>query len=283
MRLKVVALLGLFVCLNSCVTPSERIRAQAKSYAFEELELRGTDYRHVVFFKAGAGKNPRLHVYLEGDGSPWLDRDLISPDPTPKNPLMLSLMALDPNPALYLGRPCYMGIPQSDPCEAGLWTHRRYSAEVVASMSAALKQFLRIASYSELAFLGHSGGGALALLLAEQFPQTRAVVTLSGNLDTDAWTDYHGYERLVGSMNPANRNPLSPKVQELHYVGREDQNVLPRFVRSRLKTNPGIEVKVVNGFNHTCCWQEIWPEILERISQKQAASVQISVPTIPKP
>ena len=37
-----------------------------------------------------------LHVYIEGDGTPYVARHDFAADPTPRNPLMLRLMTLDP-------------------------------------------------------------------------------------------------------------------------------------------------------------------------------------------
>ena len=70
-------------------------------------------------------------------------------------------------------------------------------------MAAALSDILQRRPYQGLVLIGYSGGGVLAMLLAEQFPATQAVVTVAGNLDTDAWAIEHGYSPLRGSLNPA--------------------------------------------------------------------------------
>ncbi|MCI0654784.1 MAG: dienelactone hydrolase family protein [Methylococcaceae bacterium] len=207
-----------------------------------------------------------MHIYLEGDGAPWLDRRRIAPDPTPRNPLMLSLMALDSSPALYLGRPCYHGFSDTAACNPLLWTHRRYSAEVIDSMAGALRNYLASHSYSQLVFAGYSGGGTLAVLLASRFPGTKAVVSLAGNLNIDQWTEYHRYSTLEGSQNPAKLPPLPASVKEMHFVGRNDDNVLPEFVVARKNSRANVEVTVLENFDHTCCWEKIWPSILKRIA-----------------
>ena len=63
------------------------------------------------------------------------------------------------------------------------------------------------------------------MLLAERFKQTRAVVTVAGNLDPDRWVAQHGYSPLVGSLNPARRPPLPSHILQLHFVGGRDRNV----------------------------------------------------------
>ena len=62
-----------------------------------------------IFYNQTKRKSDYLHVYIEGDGEPFMRNRYISPDPTSKQGLMLSLMALDPAPSVLIGRPCYHG------------------------------------------------------------------------------------------------------------------------------------------------------------------------------
>jgi len=264
--LKTSIQLTIIAILSACATPAEKLRVYAANSGFKEIKLQGNVYQHISFSQLETQRSKRLHVYLEGDGSPWLTPSIVSADPTTRNPVMLRLMALDPAPSLYLGRPCYLGLAQAEKCSAALWTHRRYSAEVVDAMSSALETFLRSNPFSELVFFGHSGGGTLAVLLSNEFPQTLAVVTLAGNLDIDAWADHHGFSRLQGSINPAAQQSRHGELLELHYVGSEDKNILPRFVLPRAESRPQTTVKLLKNFDHTCCWHTIWPEVLQRIT-----------------
>ncbi|MGH8550035.1 MAG: alpha/beta fold hydrolase [Methylococcales bacterium] len=251
--------------LVSCALAPENLERQARDYGFRKIRLSGIGHEQFAFENRPASGGTLLHVYLEGDGSPWLDRTRVATDPTPRNPLMLRLMALDSRPALYLGRPCYLGLSNTESCSPRLWTHRRFSPEVVDSMARALSIYLATRPYSKLVFAGHSGGGTLAILLASRFPETVGVVSLAGNLDTDRWTEYHRYSSLTGSQNPASLAPLALSIKELHFVGQNDTNVLPEFVLRRKDTRPDIEVTVLENFDHTCCWEQIWPSILKRI------------------
>ena len=105
-------------------------------------------------------------------------------------------MAKDKSPSIYLGRPCYFGLATSPNCTPAVWTHDRYSEKVVASMQAALEKYLQLHPYKHLMFVGYSGGGVLAMLLAARVPNTEKLVTIAANLDTDAWTQYHNYSSL---------------------------------------------------------------------------------------
>jgi pimeloyl-ACP methyl ester carboxylesterase len=132
-------------------------------------------------------------------------------------------------------------------------------------MAAALTAWLRSHPYSELVFIGHSGGGALAMLLAERFPSTRGVLTVAGNLDPQQWVEWHGYLPLFGSLNPAERAPLLSTIRQLHYSGALDRNVPQQLVQAAVQRQHNAEFAVVQGFDHTCCWRDRWPSILARL------------------
>lgn len=227
--------------------------------------LPGTAFEHRAYLRPGP-LALALHVYLENDGRPWRTPREISADPNPRRPLMLEALAGDRAPALYLGRPCYLvGPPLPAGCSPLLWTHRRYAPEVVDSLAAALAHFLDERPHEQLVFLGHSGGGTLAVLLAERFAQTRAVVTLAANLDLGAWSRLHGYSPLDGSLDPRTRPPLPPTVAQWHYVGELDREVPPTLAQGYRIDHPRAGVEAVPGQDHACCWLEHWPAVLARL------------------
>ncbi|MCU7878886.1 MAG: hypothetical protein KZQ84_19180 [Candidatus Thiodiazotropha sp. (ex Lucinoma borealis)] len=116
-------------------------------------------FTHVIFNNDGQQASSTLHVYLGGDGTPWMGGFLIARDPTPRNPVGLALMALDKAPSIYLGRPCYHGQSRQSPCIPALWTSARYSSQVVDSMALALRGVMDDFDYSILKIFGFSGGG----------------------------------------------------------------------------------------------------------------------------
>ncbi|MEN8207337.1 MAG: alpha/beta hydrolase [Pseudomonadota bacterium] len=250
--------------LAACATPAERITSEATSYGFTSQVIEGSEFKHRIYRNNHQGRThgSTLHVYLEGDGAPWINHERVARDPTPRTPLMLRLMASDTAPSLYLGRPCYHGYSRTAPCSPGLWTDARYSEIVIASMTQVLDKLIEGGETESLVFFGHSGGGALAMLLAERFPGTRAVVTIAGNLDIDAWAGMHRYTKLHRSLNPANRKALNPRIHQLHLVGEDDTNITPQLIQEVESRQENSELVIVTGFDHTCCWQELWPEVL---------------------
>ena len=253
-----------------CVTsPPASLDREAKAFGFVSRTLDGTKFKHRVYLNRSAGAaGGRLHVYLDGDGTPWLGRGRPAADPTPRKPLALRLMALDPAPSVYLGRPCYLGLNRSANCHPWHWTHGRYGEPVVASLTAALRRLLEEGIASDLVLIGYSGGGALAMLLAERLPRVSAVVTLAGNLDVVRWAQLHGYSPLRGSLNPAERAPLPHRIRQWHWMGERDRNVPPASVRPVLAGGASTRVEVLPDIDHRCCWEEVWPRLLGAMEQR---------------
>lgn len=260
---KLIFLCSLLAQISGCAGPAQRADEQAAALGYRKLVVRGDGFEHVVYLKEGRAESAALHVYLESDGTPWIRKRLAAPDPTPRTPLMLELMSLDPAPALYLGRPCYHGLSGTPPCAPGLWTGSRYSEAVVASMAGALKRITP--DDRELVLLGYSGGGVLAMLLAEQLPQTRMVVTVAANLDTARWAELHRQPPLPDSLNPATRSPLPAHIKQLHIAGEQDENVPPGLIRDAIAHQPVAVFQTLPQQDHSCCWRAAWPAILARV------------------
>ena len=257
--------------LAGCANPAARGERIATENGLIRHRLIGHGFAHIAYYN-GRGQQPAapLHVYLSGDGSPWVNRTRIAADPTPRNPVALKLMALDPSPSLYLGRPCYHGLADSIGCDASAWTSGRYSERVADSMAAALEGFVRDAGHKDVVLIGYSGGGVLAWLLASRIPQTRLLVTVAANLDIDAWTRLHDYTPLHDSLNPAALAPLPPRIRQLHLVGTRDTNVPPSLVRSALEAAGEHAIIAAKPTDHRCCWEKLWPGILQDIRRISA-------------
>lgn len=252
--------------LVACTSPAARFERRAAALGFSAVPLQGAGFDHRAWVAEGAAgaASPAdtLHVYIEHDGTPWSEIDRISPDPTPRRPFALELMAGDSGPRLLLGRPCYFAAHADPQCKAELWTQQRYSAGVVDSMAAALRTWLSAHPYRRVVLIGYSGGGTLAWLMAGKVPETTAVITIAANLDIDAWTQLHQYSPLTGSLNPALQPALPPSIDQLHFAGERDANVPPSVLQSFARRHPGARVIEIPGFDHLCCWIERWPQLL---------------------
>jgi hypothetical protein len=255
-----VTALGL-LCLagGGCRSAAERFLDVAAGRGLRAEEVDGAGFRHLVLVPERAG-GTTLHVYLGGDGVPWLGGHPTA-DPTPRDPLVLDLLALDRAPAVYLGRPCYHGLARQPACSPALWTSARYGDAVVESLAVAARRIAAARRAERIVWLGYSGGGALAMLVAARVPETAGVVTVAANLDVEAWADRQGWERLTGSLNPARQPPLSPRVYQRHYAGGRDRTV-PVEASSRT-----VALVVVPEYDHRCCWTALWPAVLADLAR----------------
>ncbi|MDD2737725.1 MAG: alpha/beta hydrolase [Methylomonas lenta] len=265
MRLVFRRLIGLCLILGlaACASPTAKLYAYAEHLSLQTLELKAGKYRLTAFYQPGLKLKKRLHVYLEGDGRPWQRGYWPAADPTTRSSVMLPLLAMDQAPALYLGRPCYNGHAEDAGCQPSLWTNARYGEEVVSAMETALKHFCQQWDYQELVLIGHSGGGTLALLLAERMRQTRMIITLAGNYDIDAWTEFHHYLPLNESINPARL--MASGVTEWHFLAEQDDTVPPELFLTALQQRANSQVEVILAIDHQHGWEKVWPQILKRL------------------
>lgn len=254
--------LAALVLLAGCSTPLQRLDALVEANGWNRTVVTGADFRHVVLDNGILDTARPLHVYIEGDGRPYLDRWTVAPDPTPQRPVMLQLMTLDAAPAVYVGRPCYFGLARNPPCTEFDWTLGRFSETVVKSMADAIEQLRRERGHRLVELYGHSGGGTLAALLAARLPGVTRVVTLGGNLDPDAWVRHHGYTPLSGSLNPARRGRLPDSIEQLHLAGARDESVPPWMIAQAAAQLGAVAVEVVPGVAHSCCWSARWSLLL---------------------
>ncbi len=278
--------------LCSCTTPSSQYSNLARNFAFAQSQVQTDRFTHTYYLNlnAIALKNKRnlaltpggpLHIYLEGDGTPWVEGKWIAIDPTPRRSIMLPLMHLDTAPAILLGRPCYHLDKKDKHCVPNDWTMGRYSSKVVASMVQAIEKLQAELGFSSLAIFGHSGGGSMAILIANALknksPKVDTIVTLAANIDTDAWTASLSHLPLTDSINPANLPSLPEQTDVLHLFGSDDSVVQVDLFDKYLSNNQDVRSHIYNGFDHTCCWQSIWPSILSQIVNHQNSPLNPAV------
>jgi pimeloyl-ACP methyl ester carboxylesterase len=260
-----VRLVVLFT-ITACVNAPAKIDLMAADYGFDRSQVLGQGFQHIVYSRESELDFQTVHVYVEGDGRPWLNGRYIADDPTPLKPLALTLANRDAQNTIYLGRPCYLGLYGSPECDEQYWTSARYAPEVVDSMVVALQTILSERNSRQVVLIGYSGGGSLAMLMADKLLelgiQLTTVVTVAANLDTDGWTLSHGYLPLDNSLNPMLQN-YSKHFKHLHFIGQNDKNVYldssAQFVRRH-----GGQRMVFANFDHSCCWLSQWPELLAK-------------------
>jgi pimeloyl-ACP methyl ester carboxylesterase len=253
-----------FLGLAGCATPSERFASAAANFGFHGFSLNSGIFDHQFYTNAKVTQEINgqvLHVYLDGDGTPWEKRQWIADDPTSRNSLILELMRQDKAAAILLGRPCYQGLNKTSTCHYKYWTSHRYSKKVVDSMAQVLKLWLNKHSFKQVVLIGYSGGGTLAVLMAPYIPEVKTIVTLAANLDVEAWSRYHGYNPLPESLNPAGI-ALNANLRQIHIAGLEDNIVPARIIKSYVDRQVNALYLPYANFDHHCCWVKEWASIL---------------------
>lgn len=254
-------------CAAACTSNTQRIDRLAQDARLTRQVVTGAEFRHVVYTNDSADsiatKSTSLLVFLDGDGRPWSDDGREpSEDPTTRHPIALQLLASSDRPGIYVSRPCYQQMTDAK-CSRDTWTASRYSQQVVDSVATAVRN---ASPERKVVMIGYSGGGALAVLVAERLTNVAAVITIGANLDIDAWTKQHGYLPLTTSLNPATSERPHPW-PELHLTGANDK-VVPAATRAAYFAKfPQANERVLPGFDHVCCWMKQWPSLLHELGK----------------
>lgn len=209
----------------------------------------------------------KVVVYIEGDGRAWITRKKPSDDPTPSYSLVLKLMQKDKRPKAYLARPC-MYI-QNENCKQLYWTEERHSTLMVDAMNAAVDAIKEYYKASEIEFVGHSGGGAMAVLMAAKRNDVKRITTVAGNLDVEYFTEYHRVTPMEGSLNPIDFVDRVSSIPQLHLVGGKD-NVVPKEIAKKYENESNsscVKVRIEGDFSHYKGWEKIWPEVLNEMPE----------------
>lgn len=269
-----IAGLGLGACSGAGLldSPQEHADDIARTAGFERVLVRSNPFVLLAYVKRGrpaATGAPRATVYFEGDGNAWENRFRLSDDPTPRNPVGLRLALSDPSDTIiYIARPCQF-VTGSDRtgCHPRYWAGARLAPEVVESTDIALTRLKSKVGAESLSFVGYSGGGGLAVLVAAGRDDVDELTTIAGNLDHARWTTHHDVSPMTESMNPLTVAPSLSRLPQVHLVGADDDIVPAIVARSYLSAFPvGAPARavVLEDFDHQCCWVEAWPTLRRR-------------------
>ncbi|MBI3445827.1 MAG: alpha/beta hydrolase [Magnetospirillum sp.] len=267
-----IALLGLSLVVSGCASRSE-VAAGIAADARMGQAIIATERFDIMTYQRRAAGATMLTVYVEGDGFAWATPTRPSTDPTPKNPVALRLAAADGSGAVaWLARPCqYTGGTRGRGCSEALWTEGRYAEMIIASMSQAIDRLKAGAGVARIRLVGYSGGAAVAALLAARRSDVDLLISVAGMLDSAAWTRSEGLTPLRWSLDPADGVSALSGLRQIHYVGAGDRDVpiaVARSYAARFPPGHAPEIVVVDGYDHHCCWVDIWPKLLTRAERE---------------
>jgi len=256
----------LLLAITSCSNKSFNLVAYdiSKKSGLRPIEIKGGDFVLRVYYRFDKPGAP-LHVYLEGDGRSWLTPSRASYNPTPRDPIGLSLAAQDDaENVLYIARPCqYVPFDKNPNCEYPYWTHKRFAPEIIKSVSAVIDRGKQMAKAGGVELIGFSGGGAVAILVAAKRRDVTGIRTVAGNLDHEEWTNHHKIDPLKGSLNPVDVAKKVSRIPQIHYVGMLDK-VIERSVAASFKQRAGgskadcVKIKEVLRAGHNNQWEKLW-------------------------
>ncbi len=196
-------------------------------------------------------------IYIEGDGYAFNAQGKATQDPTPRGVLVRELAFGDNSPnVIYLARPCQ--YVKSPICSKRHWTTARFAPEVVNAEFEAIKQ---IAGGNPVILVGFSGGAQVAGLIASNNPgmNVKKIITIAGNLDHLAWTQYHNLPPLNESMNLESYRKQFAKIPQIHYVVSNDEVMPPVLIREFVD-NDDLIIEV-DGASHNEGWGKIYNKV----------------------
>lgn len=247
MKKQILIILSLLVCgCASIVVPS--------NFVYKEIETK--DFKIASWQKITKPQGV-YKIYIEGDGYAFNANGQPTRDPTPRGTFVRELAFTDNSPnVIYMARPCqYL---KSQICSKRHWTIARFAPEIINAEFEAIKQIVR---KNPVILIGFSGGAQVAGLIASGKPNLniKKVITIAGNLDHLAWTQYHNLPPLNESMNLESYRKKFATLPQIHYVGSDDKVIPPILVRDFIG-NDNLIVEVI-GVDHNSGWQDIYNKI----------------------
>ncbi|MBU1927633.1 serine hydrolase family protein [bacterium] len=270
------SLLGVFF-LNGCThipTLDER-KTTALNLSFDkavtQTELKTSTFNLFSMQKLSQCENKDMKVYIEGDGLSWITKRRISDNPTPLNPVGLSLMLSDKsNCKVYIARPCQY-VKQSI-CENKYWTSHRFNTKIIQSFDEALSNLKKNHKNSSFTLIGYSGGAAVAALTAVKREDISRIITVAGNLETNKWTELHHISPLDGSLNPADYTKELQNIPQYHLIGNNDK-IVPKEVFlsyfNKFENKNNVKYFTYDA-THGCCWDAIYKDFLKGVKTDES-------------
>lgn len=268
----IVASIGLGVvgCVSAPSPSSRVIDAQelAAQKGWSEQIISAGSFDLLAFHPPIIQTGERLTIYIEGDGFAWATSSQPSTNPTPINPVALTLALAHPaGTAAYLARPCQYTMPRGNVCNQRYWTNSRFAPDVIDAMNSAISALKYTFGARDLVLVGYSGGAAIAALVAARRDDVVELVTVAGNLDHRAWTSHHRIAPLSGSLNPADVAGRIAGIPQTHFIGERDRVIPPILALQWPAGFAGSDrgnIRIVKSFDHSCCWERSWSQLTSK-------------------
>ncbi len=248
-----------FICLLFSLLLPACQSAYPVPPAFSYHEIPTGTFTLASWQKITAPETAAYKIYIEGDGHAFNSRGKTTHDPTPQQTTLRDIAFNDPSPnVIYLARPCQYLM--SDVCSPRHWSSARFAPEVMNATAEAIQD---IAGQHPVILIGYSGGAQIAGLVAVNKPwiKTKKLITIAGNLDHQAWTEYHHLPSLNESMSLSDYKSNYLRIPQIHYTGAQDNNIPPALTLAFVGPKHQQSIIIVEGAGHSSGFQTIAPQI----------------------
>lgn len=218
---------------------------------FVYTEIATSKYTIASWQKISDNQEP-IKIYIEGDGYAFDAFGQPTANPTPHSNFLRKTAFGDKHKnVVYLARPCQ--FVRDNVCHVTDWTRGRFSSQIVDCEYEAIK---KIAQSRPIILVGFSGGAQVAGLVAVKHKDLniKKLVTVAGNLNVKAWTDYHRLPSLDQSLDLRNYRTEYAKFVQTHYIGANDGNIIPQITLDFV--NPKATTNIVDGADHNTGWDK---------------------------
>lgn len=227
---------------------------------FERVQLNADGFILHAWLRRGSGASEMLTVVIEGDGAAWFAPGWPPADPTPDRSHIVALAAALPGTVAYLARPCQFA-PDAPACRPDHWTTHRFDDPLVTALAAGLDTLKERTGARRLKLIGHSGGGVMAVLLAQNRTDVAGVATFMAPLDLAEWVRRLDITPLLG------RDPMAAprlSVPSIHVAGGRDA-IVPKAIVRRYVAAKGGEYLEWPQADHACWPLESALRVLEEL------------------
>ena len=121
----------------------------------------------------------------------------------------------------------------------------------------------KVNNNQKFSLIGYSGGGGIAVLVAARNPMVKDIITIAGNLDHRAFTDYHKVTPMAGSLNPINYAKSIKHIPQWHISGGKD-HIVPPFIAEKYVAESAslcVKQKTFPNIDHRSGWDKVWESI----------------------
>lgn len=263
--INLIAILFVIVGLSGCNTVriNNNYESMGRLYGFERQLVKGGDFWITTYQKI-TNKNLPYVFYIEGDGRAFNGKYRVSNNPTPKSKTFIELATMDDRPnVVYVARPCqYTPMNLNPKCSTtAYWTSKRLSEDSVESINQVIDQINGGGTFS---LVGYSGGGGIAVLIAERNPLVKDIITIAGNLDHRKFTEHHDVDPMIYSLNPVDYAKQINHIPQLHLSGGKD-HIIPPFITDHFVKESDsrcAKQRIFPNNGHSKGWKDVWEYIL---------------------